>query len=69
NRASLPEVVGTAGVVVEPQDTAAIVDILIQIQENAQLREDYSQRGKEHAKKYTWSPCVDVVQKALYEYI
>jgi glycosyltransferase involved in cell wall biosynthesis len=69
NRASLPEVVGTAGIVVEPEDTASIVDILIQLQENSQLRQDYSQRGKEHAKQYTWSSCVDLVQKAFYEYI
>ena len=69
NRASLPEVVGTAGIVVEPEDTAAIVDILIQLEENSQLRQDYSQRGKEHAKQYTWSRCVDLVQKAFCEYI
>lgn len=68
NRASLPEVVGTAGIVVEPEDTAAIVDILIQLEENSQLRQDYRQRGKEHAKQYTWSRCVDLVQKAFYEY-
>jgi glycosyltransferase involved in cell wall biosynthesis len=68
NRASLPEVVGTAGIVVKPEDTAAIVDTLIQLQENSQLRQDYSQRGKEHAKQYTWSRCVDLVQKAFYEY-
>jgi glycosyltransferase involved in cell wall biosynthesis len=68
NRASLPEVVGTAGIVVEPEDTATIVDTLIQLQENSQLRLDYSQRGKEHAKQYTWSRGVDLVQKAFYEY-
>ncbi|MEI6442964.1 MAG: glycosyltransferase family 1 protein [Nostocales cyanobacterium ELA583] len=68
NRASLPEVVGTAGIVVEPEDTATIVDILIQLEENSQLRQDYSQRGKEHAKQYTWSRCVDLVHKAFYEY-
>ncbi|MEA5575036.1 glycosyltransferase family 1 protein [Anabaena sp. UHCC 0451] len=69
NRASLPEVVGTAGIVVEPEDTTTIVDTLIQLQENSQLREDYSRRGQEHAKYYTWSRCVDLVQKAFYEYI
>jgi glycosyltransferase involved in cell wall biosynthesis len=68
NRASLPEVVGTAGIVVEPEDTATIVDILIQLQENSQLREDYIQRGKEHAKQYTWSNCVNILQKAFIEY-
>lgn len=69
NRASLPEVVGTAGIVVEPEQTETIVDTLIQLEENSQLRQDYSQRGKEHAKQYTWSRCVDLVEKAFYEYI
>jgi len=69
NRASLPEVVGTAGIVVEPEDTANIVDILLQLQENSQLRRDYIQRGQEHAKQYTWTRCVDLVEKAFYEYI
>ena len=69
NRGSLPEVVGTAGIVVEPEDTSVIVDKLIQLNENSDLREDYSQRGKEHAQQYTWSRCVDLVQKAFCEYI
>jgi glycosyltransferase involved in cell wall biosynthesis len=69
NRASLPEVVGTAGIVVEPEDTAAIVDMLIQLEENSQLREDYSRRGREHSKSYTWDRCVDLVQKSFYDYI
>jgi glycosyltransferase involved in cell wall biosynthesis len=68
NRASLPEVVGTAGIVVEPEDTATIVDTLIQLQENSQLREDYIQRGKEQARQYTWSNCVNILQKAFIEY-
>jgi glycosyltransferase involved in cell wall biosynthesis len=68
-RASLPEVVDTAGIVVEPEDTDSIVDTLIQLQENSQLRQDYSQRGQEHAKQYTWSRCVNLVQQAFYEYI
>ena len=69
NRASLPEVVGTAGIVVKPEDTATLVDILIQLEQNYHLRQDYSQRGQEHAQYYTWSRCVDLVQKAFYEYI
>jgi glycosyltransferase involved in cell wall biosynthesis len=68
DRASLPEVVGTAGIVVKPEDTDAIVDTLIQLQENSQLRADYVQKGLERSQHYTWSRCVDLVQKAFYEY-
>jgi glycosyltransferase involved in cell wall biosynthesis len=59
NRASLPEVVDTAGVVVDPEDSASVADALIQLQENSQLRADYIQRGYDHAAQYTWSNCVD----------
>ena len=69
NCASLPEVVGTAGIVVKPEDTSVIVDRLIQLNENSDLRQDYIHRGLEHAKQYTWSHCVDLVQQAFYEYI
>ena len=69
DRASLPEVVGTAGIVVNPENTSVIVDRLIQLDENSDLRQDYIQRGREHAKQYTWSRCVDLVQQAFYEYI
>jgi glycosyltransferase involved in cell wall biosynthesis len=69
NRASLPEIVDTAGIIIEPEETGAIVDTLIQLHENSQLRADYSQRGREHSKNYTWAHCVDRVQKTFYEYI
>jgi glycosyltransferase involved in cell wall biosynthesis len=59
NRASLPEVVDTAGIVVDPENSPSIVDALIQLQENSQLRAEYIRRGHHHAAKYTWSNCVD----------
>jgi glycosyltransferase involved in cell wall biosynthesis len=68
NRASLPEVVGTAGIVVEPENTATIVDTLIQLEKNSQLRQDFSQRGQEHAKQYTWSNSVNLLQKSFIQY-
>jgi glycosyltransferase involved in cell wall biosynthesis len=69
NRASLPEVVGANGIIVEPEDTATIVDTLMQLEENSRLREVYSQRGLEYAKQHTWSRCVDRLEKAFYYYI
>ncbi|TYQ30265.1 glycosyltransferase family 4 protein [Pseudanabaena sp. UWO310] len=69
NRASLPEIVGTAGIIVEPEQIKSVVDILIQLQENSHLREDYIRRGYQHSQYYTWARCVDVVRKAFYEYI
>jgi len=67
--ASLPEVVGTAGIVVNPENTSVIVDRLTQLNENSDLRLDYIQRGREHAKQYTWSRCVDLIQQSFNNYI
>lgn len=68
NCASLPEVVGSAGIVIEVNATAQIADTLIQLQADFKLREHYSQLGQERAKIFTWSRCVDRVQKALTEH-
>ena len=68
NCASLPEIVDTAGIILNPENTQEICDSLIQIEKNTQLREYYSQVGQERAKTYTWSKYVDLVQKALYSY-
>jgi glycosyltransferase involved in cell wall biosynthesis len=69
NRASLPEVVGENGIIVEPEDTATIVDTLRQLEENSRLREVYSQRGLEYAQQHTWSRCVDRLEKAFHYYL
>jgi glycosyltransferase involved in cell wall biosynthesis len=65
NRASLPEVVDTAGAIVNPEDSASVADALIQFDENSQLRSDYIQRGYDHAAQYTWSNCVDRLTTAF----
>jgi glycosyltransferase involved in cell wall biosynthesis len=65
NRASLPEVVDTAGEIVNPEDSASVADALIQFDENSQLRSDYIQRGYDHAAQYTWSNCVDRLTTAF----
>jgi glycosyltransferase involved in cell wall biosynthesis len=68
NRASLPEVVGDAGIVVEPDATHDIVDWLEALEKSSGLRQDYSQRGQRHAAQFTWDKCVDKVVQALIEY-
>ncbi|MBG1271574.1 glycosyltransferase family 4 protein [Nostoc sp. WHI] len=68
NRASLPEVVGDAGIVVNPEETDAIVEILINLEANPRLAEEYVQRGRKHAAEHTWLRCVDRVVIALQEF-
>ncbi|MEM7554658.1 MAG: glycosyltransferase family 1 protein [Cyanobacteria bacterium P01_A01_bin.84] len=65
NRASLPEVVDDAGFLVEPEATEEILDIIIQLENNRSLRQNYIYRGRNHASQYTWSQCVDKIANTL----
>jgi glycosyltransferase involved in cell wall biosynthesis len=54
NRSSLPEVVGDAALVVDPDDRAALADAMARLVSDAALREDLGARGLEHARRYSW---------------
>jgi glycosyltransferase involved in cell wall biosynthesis len=66
DRASLPEVTGEAGIVVEPSDTGAIADRLMNLERDASLRERLGRAGRERAKHYTWDRCAGRVLDALH---
>ncbi|MBE9033801.1 glycosyltransferase [aff. Roholtiella sp. LEGE 12411] len=68
NKASLPEVVGDAGIVINPEATDAIVDVLIELENNLQFREKYIQLGQKHAAQYTWSRCIDDLISAFKKF-
>lgn len=54
NRTSLPEVVGDAGLLVEPTDPAAITDAIESVLTDPALAERLSIAGQERAATFTW---------------
>jgi glycosyltransferase involved in cell wall biosynthesis len=54
NRASLPEVVGDAGLLVDPLDVAAIADGIGRILRDAGLRKELATRGLAQASIFSW---------------
>lgn len=54
NTASLPEVVGTAALLVDPQSPQAIAEAIAQVLSDTALAEQMRQRGLERAKQFTW---------------
>jgi glycosyltransferase involved in cell wall biosynthesis len=54
NVSSLPEVVGDAGLLIEPLDAAAWAGSLHRLLTDSALRERLSQKGMERAKMFTW---------------
>ena len=68
NRASLPEVVGDAGLIVEPTETEKIVDLLTHLANDRALWETYSQLGQKQASQYSWENCVSKVINTFEQY-
>jgi len=70
NTSSLPEVVGDAALLVDPNDTHALAHEILRLLEDAQLREELRQKGYERAKSYTWAESAHkmlTIYQRLYE--
>lgn len=65
NSSSLPEVVGDAGLLVDPTDTAALAEAVRSVLDDADLRADLQQRSLRQAAKFSWEKAVEE-HKAVY---
>jgi len=52
---SLPEVVGNAGVLVDPLDVDAIANVIRSLVENSDMRADLRQSGLLRAREFSWN--------------
>ncbi|MEJ7615554.1 MAG: glycosyltransferase [Pyrinomonadaceae bacterium] len=55
DRTSLPEVVGDAGLTVNPFDERAIAEAIARVIDDAQLRGELKARGAKRARAFTWA--------------
>ena len=55
DRSSLPEVVGDAALLFDPDDGKAFSDALREIAENATLRSDLIQNGRRQVERFSWN--------------
>jgi len=65
NATSLPEVVGDAGVLLDPTDNDGFVESIIKILNNTGFSEELRSRGLERVKKFSWQ---DIVVKTEMVY-
>jgi glycosyltransferase involved in cell wall biosynthesis len=65
NRTSLPEVVGDAGILVDPFSVEEITAALVRISEDTQLYEDLSQKGLERSKLFSWDKAAEKVMEVI----
>jgi len=54
NTASLPEVVGDAGIMVNPSDTEKLSEMILKVITDHSLQEKLSEKGLNRARKFTW---------------
>jgi glycosyltransferase involved in cell wall biosynthesis len=65
NTSSLPEVIGDAGIMVDPTNVEAIAKAMDQLLDDAALRNRLKQVGIERASKFTWEQTAQCLLKAL----
>jgi alpha-1,3-rhamnosyl/mannosyltransferase len=69
NVSSFPEVVGDAGIMVDPYDVKRLRDEIERVLEDSSLRASLGSRGLARAKQFTWENCarqtLDVYKRVL----
>ena len=58
NRSALPEVAGDAAVLVDPYDSEALRQALLELTLNVDLCRDLARRGIARARMFTWEKAV-----------
>jgi len=69
NTTSIPEVVGDAGILVDPKDEDALCQAMIELLNNVALCQELSRKGIERAAQFSWARCasdtVEVYKTAI----
>ncbi|MEX0916796.1 MAG: glycosyltransferase family 1 protein [Candidatus Spechtbacterales bacterium] len=64
---SLPEVVGEAGVLVDPHRVETLGALLVEIMGDTSLRKELSRKGREQASQFSWEKAARQTQAVLEE--
>jgi glycosyltransferase involved in cell wall biosynthesis len=66
NTSSLPEVVGKAGLMINPSSRDDLCQAILNLINNSKLRNQLSKKGIDRAKQFSWSKCASETIK-VYE--
>ena len=63
NTSSLPEVVGDAGIMIDPYDVDGLAKVMYEVLTNDSLREDMIKKGLKRAKMFSWKESAEKILK------
>jgi len=66
NTTSLPEVVGEAGLMVDPLDEEALCQAMLRITEEVEVRSELGRKGVERAAEFSWEKCAEETAKVYH---
>jgi len=66
NTTSLPEVVGDAGIMIDPNDIESMSEMIYQVLTDSALREELINKGLERSKQFNWNEAANETRK-IYE--
>jgi glycosyltransferase involved in cell wall biosynthesis len=64
NRGALPEVVGDAGLLVDPDDAGSLADAIARLLSDKPLAATLSAKGRERARLFSWDRCAHLTREA-----
>jgi glycosyltransferase involved in cell wall biosynthesis len=68
DRSTLPEVVGGAGILIDPQDEAALKESLLRLADDRDYWQDRRSMALEQASRFSWARCAQETQ-AIYRQV
>ena len=69
NISGLPEVVGDAGILVNPYSVSSIAEAMKNVANNAQIRRDMSHKSLKRAAEFSWQKTGEKTKEILEQYI
>ena len=67
NKSSLPEIVGEAGILINPEDVGEIREAIISVVDDDSLAQEMIRKGLERAKRFSWEKCARKTLKLYRE--
>ena len=67
NSSSLPEVAGDGAILVDPSDTNAIAQAMLQLSQDEALRQRLIAAGYENVKRFSWEKAAQETLRVLEE--